>query len=146
MHRFNSLQDAQAAGFALAQRLRVYLHYRGCVVLAHMIRPSLDAGLFFGLRVEISEDYTRNYLGVLSDRVFGSSVPVELTRSSGMLSHFSSLNGQQLVHMFEPAVLENALQEAQAWTDRWFQRNPQALERYMQRRDEQLAARSSKRR
>ena len=91
-----------------------------------------------GLRVEIPEEFTRNYLGVISDKSFGQSVPIKLAevRRSEMWGASFAANNNYIVQMFSPQDIRDALVLAREWTDRWFAYNPEARERAILRRAE----------
>ncbi|WP_313315474.1 hypothetical protein [Pulveribacter sp.] len=145
MHSFSTVNDAQAAGFVFAAKQKVYVTYRGCLIVGADTSGPRPMGLSFALRVQISEDYTRNYLGVTSDQVFGASVGVRLLNTGGRALGGFAAAGESggVVQMFEPKTFSEALQDAQGWADRWFRYNPDALERYLLRRAQsrQAAAR-----
>lgn len=69
-HKFSSVQDAISMGFILG-RAHTYLSYRGCIIFGHDTSGRGIKGLSYALRVEVPDEYTSNYLGVLSDKLFG---------------------------------------------------------------------------
>lgn len=136
---------AFAAGFVLAEQRKVYGLYKECRIIGADTSGRIPMGLSFALRVEIPEDFTRNYLGVMSDRSFGQSVSVKLAQSGGgAMGGFSAASDtNKVVQMFAPDVLSDAIDDARAWADRWFQFNPDAMERAILRRAKARSSRLS---
>lgn len=116
---FSSVNEAVSQGFVIAAR-KEYQTYKGCSIYGHDNSARGFAGISFGLRVEIPEDFTTNYLGTRSDKIFGKTVNVSVP-SRG------STGSAQLLLMFEPQVFHEALVSARAWTDAWFHAHPEAL-------------------
>jgi|GEM_PF-4212170 len=142
MHAFNTAADAKAAGFVLAVARQVHHTHRGCWIICWDTSGPRPLGLSFGLRVEICEKFTRTYLGVRSDRVFGQSTAVKLApaRTSALGSFRNASDPGRVVQMFEPSVFEYGLSEARHWIDQWFRHNPDAQERYVLRQAQERAA------
>ncbi|WP_157497534.1 hypothetical protein [Diaphorobacter sp. J5-51] len=145
MHTFKTARDALAAGFVLAEQRKVYGLHRECRILGVDTSGRIPVGLSFALRVEIPEDYTRNYLGVMSDRSFGQSVSVKLAQAGGgTMGGFSAASDMnKVVQMFHPDDLREAIDGAREWADRWFRYNPDAMERAILRRAEARSSRLS---
>lgn len=138
MLTFRNTDDALAAGFVRAESKRVYVIYKECNIIGADLSGAIPLGLSFGLRVEIPEEFTRNYLGVISDKSFGKSVPIKLAevRRSEMWGASFAANNNYIVQMFSPQDMRDALMLAREWTDRWFAYNPEARERAILRRAE----------
>lgn len=138
MASFVSLDDALAAGFVVAAP-RVYQTYRGCLIHGHDTSGWGIKGNSFALRIEIPEDFTANYMGVFSDRMFGNSVEVAVSRewSGGMGGQYikagsGNSNGKSL-QMFSRIVYESAIVGARSWTDAWFRAHPDAIPKMNER-------------
>lgn len=132
---FPSVEDAVRNGFIPAAA-RHYVTYRGCAIIAQDTSGRGARGYSFGLRVEIPDEFTINYLGVLSDETFGSTVEVQIFGASpegsltsngqGFKSHTHSGRNRTIL-MFEPKTYEEAVQGARYWTDKWFRAHPGAM-------------------
>ena len=135
MLTFRNTDDALAAGFVRAESKRVYVSYKECNILGCDTSGPIPLGLSFALRVEIPEEFTRNYFGVTSDKAFGQSVSVKLAQVSPSQNRGVSIatKGDNIVQMFSPQDMNDALLSARQWTDRWFSYNPEARERAMLR-------------
>ena len=120
MTTFSSLDDAIAKGFVVAAA-RQYVVYRHCNIIGHDTSGRGFRGLTFGLRVEVPEELTKRYLGVLSDRVYGQSTNIHIANAN-------SDNARSLP-MFEPHVFDDAVRLCKTWTDSWLQAHPEALAR-----------------
>lgn len=135
MLTFRNTDEALAAGFVRAESKRVYVSYKECNIFGCDTSGPIPLGLSFALRVEIPDEFTRNYFGVISDKAFGQSVSVKLAQvSPGEMRR--TTNGNNIVQMFSAKEMEIALASARVWTDRWFAYNPEARERAILRRAE----------
>lgn len=134
MASFVSLDDAIAAGFVVAGP-RLYQKYRGCLIHGHDISGRGIKGYSFAIRVEVPEDFTTNYMGVFSDRLFGQSIEVKLSRewSGGAGGQYiqagSGSSGTRQLQMFKGDVYNSAIVAARGWTDAWFRAHPDAISR-----------------
>jgi hypothetical protein len=70
---FSSINEAVNQGFVVAAR-KEYQSYKGCSIYGHDNSQRGFIGASYGLRVEIPEDFTSNFLGVRSDKIFGHTV------------------------------------------------------------------------
>lgn len=142
-YSFATIKAAISEGFVLAER-RSYVSYRGCTIFGHDTSGRGLKGCSFGLRVEIPEDFTSNYLGVQSDKIFGASLEVLIGGLGGGVKAYSNRldmvrhtprtlqcpspnSASSRVVMFEPRSFQEAIQDAREWTDRWFRAHPEAL-------------------
>lgn len=134
MASFVSLDDAIAAGYVVAGP-RLYQKYRGCLIHGHDISGRGIRGYSFAIRIEIPEDFTANYMGVFSDRLFGESIEVKLARewskgSGGAGSRdLIGSGGTRHLQMFAADVYNSAIVAARGWTDAWFRAHPDAIAR-----------------
>ncbi|MBV7542062.1 hypothetical protein [Acidovorax sp. sic0104] len=126
-------------GFVLACA-KTYLAYRQCVLLGADTGGPGMKGLSFGIRAEVPEDFTSNYLGARS-APFGQSVDVSIggSLSTGAGGRRQAVGGRT-VQMFTPQDFENALASARAWVDKWFALHPEAIPRFNARQLEERAA------
>ena len=93
---------------------------KGCSIYGHDNSQRGFIGASYGLRVEIPEDFTSNFLGVRSDKIFGHTV------SANVQAQWGSVGKGQSILVFEPHVFQEALISARAWTDAWFHAHPEA--------------------
>lgn len=101
-----------------------YQKYKACSIFGYDRNQRGFRESNFGLRVEVPEEFTRNYMGTRSDRIFGNAITVCVQ------SKFGS-DGQVVeLKMFEPHEFRSALEMARAWTDEWFKAHPEALRLY----------------
>lgn len=101
-----------------------YQKYKACSIFGYDRNQRGFKESNFGLRVEVPEEFTRNYMGTRSDRIFGNAITVCVQ------SKFGS-DGQVVeLKMFEPHEFRSALEMARAWTDEWFKAHPEALRLY----------------
>jgi len=133
MHTFRTVAEAVATGYVLATH-RVYRSYKECLIFGQDTGQMRLGGRGYGLRVEVPDVFTQNYLGVKSDRCFGHSVAVKILGSGqgGVLDVWSKrADGKEsnVVQMFEPAEFSRAVADAQSWTNEWFRAHPEALEK-----------------
>ncbi len=117
---FSSIDEARNQGYVLAT-VQQYQRYKGCSIFGYDRHQRGFAESNFGLRVEIPEEYTPNYLGTRSDRIFGKAVTVAVQ------SKFGSDGRVVKVQMFEPHEFRIALEMARDWTNEWFRAHPEAL-------------------
>lgn len=137
MTKFRTIDEAISRGYVLAE-VRQYQPYRGCYILGYDTSGRGFKGYSFGLRVEVPEDFTANYLGVFSERTFGTSVEVKITgplgRGHGAQALFNRpKDGERGVQMFTRLTYESALVAAREWTDAWFRAHPEAVSRMNER-------------
>ena len=116
---FSSINEAVNQGFVVAAR-KEYQSYKGCSIYGHDNSQRGFIGASYGLRVEIPEDFTSNFLGVRSDKIFGHTV------SANVQAQWGSVGKGQSILVFEPHVFQEALISARAWTDAWFHAHPEA--------------------
>ncbi len=149
MASFVSLDDAIAAGFVVAGP-RLYQKYRGCLIHGHDTSGRGVRGHSFAIRIEIPEDFTSNYMGVFSDRMFGKSIEVKLVRewnngTGGLHTQAGIGTGSgsaRHLQMFAGDVYNSAIVAARGWTDAWFRAHPDAITRMNESiRAEKAAAR-----
>ncbi len=120
---FSSLDEAKCQGYVLAAEQH-YQKYKACTIFGYDRNQRGFKVTNFGLRVEVPEEFTRNYMGTRSDRIFGNSITVCVQSKYGV-------DGQLVkIQMFEPHEFRSALEMARAWTDEWFQAHPEALRMY----------------
>ena len=120
---FSSLDEAKCQGYALAAEQH-YQKYKACTIFGYDRNQRGFKESNFGLRVEVPEEFTRNYMGTRSDRIFGNAITVCVQ------SKFGS-DGQVVeLKMYEPHEFRSALEMARAWTDEWFKAHPEALRLY----------------
>lgn len=120
---FSSLDEAKCQGYVLAADQQ-YQKYKACSIFGYDRNQRGFRESNFGLRVEVPEEFTRNYMGTRSDRIFGNAITVCVQ------SKFGS-DGQVVeLKMFEPHEFRSALEMARAWTDEWFKAHPEALRLY----------------
>ncbi len=101
-----------------------YQKYKACTIFGYDRNQRGFKESNFGLRVEVPEEFTRNYMGTRSDRIFGNAITVCVQ------SKFGS-DGQVVeLKMYEPHEFRSALEMARAWTDEWFKAHPEALRLY----------------
>ena len=119
-YSFATANDAIRSGFVLAEAKR-YKTYRGCFINGYDTSGRGARGYSYGLRVEVPDDFTSNYLGAHSDLIFGETVSVAISTYSKTVQKASS------ILMFEPHVFKAAIEDAFLWTDRWFRVHPEAM-------------------
>ncbi|MFN9473229.1 hypothetical protein [Acidovorax sp.] len=141
MTTFSSLDDAITHGFVLAAE-REYQAYRDCRIFGFDSSGRGLKGLAFGLRVEVPEELTSNYMGVRSEKSFGESVEVKIVGWSGIDKGGARRpgSGARPVQMFSPRVYADAVLAAKEWTDKWFRAHPEAISRLNERRLEERKA------
>lgn len=122
-YSFATANDAIRSGFVLADSKR-YKTYRGCFINGYDTSGRGARGYSFGLRVEVPDDFTSNYLGAHSELIFGETVSVSISTYSKTVQKASS------ILMFEPHVFKAAIEDAILWTDRWFRAHPGAMEMF----------------
>ncbi|CAN7641813.1 hypothetical protein LJR129_004972 [Acidovorax sp. LjRoot129] len=118
-YSFPSATDAISIGFVVAQVKR-YQVYKGCFINGFDTSGRGAKGYSFGLRVEVPDDFTPNFLGVQSEKIFGQTIAVSVG------SYSSAAPKTSTVVMFEPQVFRAALEEARFWVDVWFRAHPEA--------------------
>lgn len=118
-YSFPSASDAVSSGFVLAQVKR-YQIYKGCYINGFDTSGRGARGYSFGLRVEVPEEFTSNFMGVQSEKIFGSTISVSIG------AYTSTSLKSAVVVMFEPQVFRDAIEEARAWTEMWFRAHPEA--------------------
>lgn len=142
MLTFKNFAEAQHQGFRPAVASRIYGRHKGCVIAGFDVSGIRPMGLTYGLRAIIPEEFTKNYMGVTSDRHFGQSQPVRLLTLENSIAKQVSRRERELsvVQMFSEKELQEALEEAIDWINRWFQFHPKAMEQaYLQQRNAQTA-------
>lgn len=132
---FPSLSAAIDNGWIVAVKGKQYQSYKGCAIICTSSTNTAYGHEPLALRAQVPDIYTRNFLGVTSDLSFGISEEVSVLRTDKPNGAVAKLQNE-VVLMFAPRMFEEALAEAQAWVNRWFQYNPQAMERAMIRRRE----------
>ena len=120
-YSFATANDAIRNGFVLADTKR-YKTYRGCFINGYDTSGRGARGYSYGLRVEVPDDFTSNYLGAHSDLIFGETVSVSISTYSKTVQKAST------ILMFEPHVFRAAIEDAIHWTDKWFRAHPAAME------------------
>ena len=120
---FSSLDEAKCQGYVLASDQQ-YQKYKACSIFGYDRNQRGFRESNFGLRVEVPEEFTRNYMGTRSDRIFGNAITVCVQ------SKFGSDGKVVKLQMFEPHEFRSALEMARAWTDEWFKAHPEALRLY----------------
>lgn len=65
MHTFRTVAEAVATGYVLATH-RVYRSYKECLIFGQDTGQMRLGGRGYGLRVEVPDVFTQNYLGVSS--------------------------------------------------------------------------------
>lgn len=134
MRTFSSLNDAIANGFVLAGE-REFLAYRDCKIFGFDNSGRGLKGLAYGIRVEVPEELTSNYMGVRSEKDFGKSVEVKVVGWSSLEAGGAGRQGSgaRTVQMFEPVTFAEAIRAAKEWTDKWFRAHPEAITRMNER-------------
>ena len=135
MQSFPSVSAAIDKGWVVATKGKQYQAYKGCAIICTSSTNTAYGHEPLALRAQVPDIYTRNFLGVTSDLSFGISEEVSVLRTDKPNGAVAKLQNE-VVLMFAPRMFEEALAEAQAWVNRWFQYNPQAMERAMIRRRE----------
>ena len=120
---FSSLDEAKCQGYVLAAAQQ-YQKYKECTIFGYDRNQRGFKESNFGLRVEVPEEFTRNYMGTRSDRIFGNAITVCVQ------SKFGSDGQVVKLQMFEPHEFRSALEMARDWTDEWFKVHPEALRLY----------------
>lgn len=134
MRTFSSLNDAIANGFVLAGE-REYLAYRGCKIFGFDTSGRGLKGLAYGIRVEVPEELTSNYMGVRSEKDFGQSVEVKIVGWSSLEAGGAGRQGPgaRTAQMFDPGTFAEAVRTGKEWTDKWFRAHPEAIARMNER-------------
>lgn len=139
MLTFRNYEDALRSGYTPAVASKVYGRHKGCTIVGFDVSGLRPLGLRYALKAVIPDNFTPNYMGVVSDRHFGESMPVQLqvinthkaTEIPAREHAFST------VQVFNEKDLEEALRDARGWIDHWFQYHPKAMEQsYLRQRQE----------